>query len=66
MIINALRKEPHISHFSLDQALEIIRELQVKQAYITHIGHQMGLSTQVSAELPSNVRLAHDMLTFEI
>lgn len=66
LIINALRKEPHISHFSLDQALEVIRELQVKQAYITHIGHQMGLSTQVSAELPSNVRLAHDMLTFEI
>lgn len=66
LVINALRKEPHVSHFSLDQALEVIRELQVKQAYITHIGHQMGLSAEVSAELPSNVQLAHDMLTFEI
>ena len=47
MVINALRKEPHISHFSLEQALAVIQRLQVKQAYITHIGHQMGLSENV-------------------
>lgn len=65
LVINALRKEPHLSHFTLGQALEVVKRLNVKQAYITHIGHQMGLHGEVSDELPDNVKLAHDMLAFE-
>lgn len=65
MVINALRKEIHLSHFTLDQALLVVKRLNVKQAYITHIGHQMGLHEEVSLELPKNVKLAYDMLSFE-
>ena len=65
MVINALRKEVHLSHFTLDQAIEVAKNLHVKQAYITHIGHQMGLHKEVSLELPENIHLAHDMLSFE-
>ena len=65
LVINALRKEPHLSHFTLGQALDVVKRLNVKQAYITHIGHQMGLHEEVLKELPDNVKLAHDMLVFE-
>ena len=66
LVIGALRKEPHLSHFSLQQALEVIENLHVKQAYITHIGHQMGLAAEVSVELPSHVALSYDGLFFEV
>lgn len=60
IIINALRKEKHISHFNLEEAVEIIRELKPEKAYITHISHQMGLNKDVRKELPDNVFLACD------
>ncbi len=60
MIINALRKEKHISHFNLEEAVEIIRMIKPEQAYITHISHQMGLYKDVQKELPDNVSLACD------
>jgi len=66
LVINALRKEPHLSHFTLAQALEVTKKLGVKQAWLTHIGHQMGLTAEVSKELPANVSLAYDMLQVEI
>ena len=65
MVINALRKEVHLSHFTLNQAIDVVKTLHVKQAYITHIGHQMGLHKSVSRELPENIQLAYDMLSFE-
>lgn len=65
-MLNALRKTEHLSHFSLPQALEIIRKLNVKQAFLTHVGHQMGLAAEVSKELPANVRLAYDTLEIDI
>ena len=65
MVINALRKEVHLSHFTLNQAIDVVKTLHVHQAYITHIGHQMGLHEEVSRELPENIQLAHDMLSFE-
>lgn len=66
LIISALQKTPHFSHFSLEQSLEVIKRLNVRKAYITHIGHQMGLTQDVSEELPPNVELAYDMLEFEV
>lgn len=62
LIINALRKESHISHYTLDEALEVIKQLQPRQAYLTHISHQMGLHDEVNSSLPSGVALAHDGL----
>ncbi|MDL2252246.1 MBL fold metallo-hydrolase [Odoribacter sp. OttesenSCG-928-J03] len=66
MIINALRKEEHLSHFTLYQAVEIAKRLKVKHAWLTHIGHQMGLSREFAKELPSNVSPAHDMMQVEL
>lgn len=65
-VVNALRKEEHISHFTLDQALHLIDELKPKKAYLTHISHQMGFHAEVSKELPENVFLASDGLEIEI
>lgn len=62
LVINALRKEKHISHFSLDEALDLVREVSPRKAYITHIGHQMGKHAEVCRELPVNVTLAWDGL----
>lgn len=66
MVINALRKEGHLSHFTLSQAIEIVQKLNVKHAWLTHIGHQMGFHAEVSRELPANVELAYDTMQIEI
>lgn len=66
LVINALRKECHLSHFTLNQALEVVKQLGVKKAFLTHIGHQMGLAAEVGRELPANVCLAYDTQEFEI
>ncbi len=66
LVINALRKQKHPSHFSLDQALEIIADIKPHKAYITHIGHDMGPYSEVSTELPENVELAYDGLSFTV
>jgi phosphoribosyl 1,2-cyclic phosphate phosphodiesterase len=65
LVINALRKEKHISHFSLREALDFIRELSPKKAFITHISHQMGYHAEVSRELPKGIFLAYDGLSFK-
>ena len=62
MVINALRHKEHISHFSLSEAVQVVKELQVPQAYITHISHQLGLHDEVSKGLPDGIQLAYDGL----
>jgi len=64
LVINALQRESHISHFTLPQALEVISDLQVPRAYLTHISHRLGRHSSV--ELPPHVSLAHDGLQIEI
>jgi phosphoribosyl 1,2-cyclic phosphate phosphodiesterase len=66
LVINALRKEKHVSHFSLEQSLNIIRQLSPKRAYLTHISHQMGLHEEVQNDLPPNILLAHDEMVIEL
>jgi phosphoribosyl 1,2-cyclic phosphate phosphodiesterase len=66
LVINALRKTTHISHFTLDEALEVIDKIKPKKAYITHISHMMGLHAEVEKELPPHVHLAFDGLTLEV
>jgi phosphoribosyl 1,2-cyclic phosphate phosphodiesterase len=65
LVLNALRIEEHISHFSLQQALDIISKVNPRRAFLTHISHQLGLHKEVSANLPENVFLAYDNLTID-
>lgn len=62
LVLNALRKEKHISHFTLGEAIALAQELQVPQVYFTHISHQLGLHAEVNTELPSGMALAYDGL----
>lgn len=65
VVLNTLRKEKHISHFSLDEAVAMAEELEVSKAYFTHISHQMGRHAEVNKELPHNYQLAYDGLTLQ-
>jgi len=62
LVVNALRKEKHMSHFCLREAIDLIHEISPKKAYITHISHQMGRHADVSKELPPEIMLAYDGL----
>lgn len=62
LVVNALRKEEHISHFTLQQALDFIAEINPEKAYLTHISHLLGSYKNVSLELPENVFMAYDGL----
>ncbi len=66
LVVNALRKESHISHFTLDEALGFIKKVNPEKAYLTHISHSMGFHEDVQAQLPENVFLAYDMLQITI
>ena len=60
LVINALRKTKHFSHFCLEEALEVIKEVKPNRAYITHVSHEMGLYAEVNGELPEGVQIACD------
>ena len=62
VVINALRKEKHISHYSLEEAIALSQELGAERTYFTHISHQLGLHEEVEAELPKGIFLAYDGL----
>ncbi|MBP7557994.1 MAG: MBL fold metallo-hydrolase, partial [Chitinophagaceae bacterium] len=66
MVLNALRREKHISHFTLDEAVEVVREIGIPTAYLTHISHQLGLHAEVEASLPSGIHLAYDGLQLQL
>lgn len=66
LVLNALRIGKHISHFSLDEALEMAKELNIETTYFTHISHQLGKHDQVSRILPQGILLAYDGLKLEI
>ena len=66
LVVNALREEPHISHFNLEEALEFIDKVKPKRAYLTHISHWLGFHDDVQQKLPDNVFLAYDNLQIKI
>ena len=66
LVVNALRKEEHLSHFTLGEALAVVERLKPRRTWQTHIGHQMGLAWEVAKELPMGVELAYDTFTVEI
>jgi phosphoribosyl 1,2-cyclic phosphate phosphodiesterase len=66
LVLNALRKEKHLSHFTLSEAIELAKSLDVPQVYFTHISHQLGSHAEVSAELPAGCNLAYDGLVIQV
>ena len=66
IVVNALRKERHISHYNLDEAIALVEELRVPKAYFTHISHQLGLHEEVESRLPEGMHLGYDGLVVEV
>ena len=66
VVLNALRRESHISHFTLAEAVAILEEVKPRRALLTHISHQLGRHLEVEKELPGWIRLAYDGLTVEV
>lgn len=66
MVVNALRKEKHISHYNLEEAIELVQELEVPTAYFTHISHQLGRHRDIERHLPGGIHLAYDGLVLNL
>lgn len=62
LVLNALRHKSHISHFTLQEAIDISKEVGAEQTYFTHISHQLGLHEEINASLPAGCALAYDGL----
>jgi phosphoribosyl 1,2-cyclic phosphate phosphodiesterase len=62
LVLNALRKQHHISHFTIAEAIDVVQELKIPKAYFTHISHQLGRHEEIEAELPEGIHLAYDRL----
>ncbi len=62
LVLNALRHEKHISHYTLSEAIEIAQSVDVKDTYFTHISHQLGLHDVEDSELPEGIHLSYDGL----
>lgn len=66
IVLNALRKEKHISHYNLEEAVDLVNELQIPRAYFTHISHQLGKHKLVNDSLDNGLELAYDGLVLHI
>lgn len=66
LVLSALQKNSHLSHFNLEQAIAMVKELDIPQAYFIHMGHRMGLHKDIEEELPEGMELAYDGLQIEL
>lgn len=66
VVLSALQKKSHLSHFNLEQAIDMVKELEIPQAYFIHMGHRMGLHRDIEEELPAGMELAYDGLQIEL
>lgn len=66
LVVNALREEPHHSHFNLEEALAFAEQVGAEKTYFTHISHVLGFHAEVEKKLPKNVHLAYDNLRLKI
>lgn len=66
LVLSALRKQPHVAHFTFDEAIAMMEELKPEKGYLTHISHLLGKHEEVSKELPDFIELAYDGLTIEV
>lgn len=65
LVLNALRREEHVSHFTLNEAIVVARKVNPEKTYFTHISHQLGTTATINRELPSGMELAFDGLVLE-
>lgn len=63
LVVNALQHEEHISHFTLQEAVDFAQKIGAEMTYLTHISHNLGLHEEVEKELPENIKLAYDGLS---
>lgn len=63
LVINALQKQDHISHFTFDEAIAFANKAGAEITYFTHMSHNLGLHADVEKELPPHIRLAYDGLS---
>lgn len=66
IVLNALRKTKHISHFTLDEAVELLEKWKPERAYLTHLSHQMGFHEEIERELPDFIHVGYDGLKIEL
>ncbi|MFN3840673.1 MAG: MBL fold metallo-hydrolase [Cyclobacteriaceae bacterium] len=66
LVLNALQREPHISHFNLEEALAMARKINAQKTWFTHISHKLGTQRKLDSELPEDIRLAYDGLRISI
>lgn len=66
LVLNALQTEPHISHFTLQEAVDLALEINAEETYFTHMSHRMGRHKDIEEKLPENINLAHDGLVLEL
>ncbi len=66
LVLNTLRKEKHISHFTLDEGIRMAEDLNARQTYFTHLSHQLGLHAIIENELPEGISLSHDQLEIKL
>jgi phosphoribosyl 1,2-cyclic phosphate phosphodiesterase len=66
LVLNALQNEPHISHYTLEEAVQVAQELEVPRVFFIHMSHKLGLHGDVEKQLPEGIRLAYDGLEIEI
>jgi phosphoribosyl 1,2-cyclic phosphate phosphodiesterase len=65
IVVNALRKKEHVSHFNLQEAIDLVQEMKIPYSFFTHISHQLGTHEEITTELPEHIKLAWDGLTLE-
>jgi phosphoribosyl 1,2-cyclic phosphate phosphodiesterase len=66
LVLNALQREKHVSHFNLEEAIEMAQRINAEQTYFIHMSHRLGLHKEIEKILPNNIRLAYDGLTLSI
>ena len=66
LVLNALRREPHVSHFTLDEAVQLAQELKAEETYFTHISHLMGTHAETEKDLPDGIHIAYDGLALTV
>lgn len=66
LVLDALQRDPHISHFTLDEAVALAQRVGAEQTYFTHISHKLGLHRDVETELPPGIRLGYDTLQLRL
>ena len=66
LVLNALQREPHISHLTLEEAIEVSNRIQPQETYLTHISHRFGRHEDISASLPDGIYLSYDQLVIDL